>query len=91
MFVKNVKVELDLSSYSTKVDLKNATDIDTLDFVKNTDLVNLKTHVDKLDIDKLKNVPSDFSNLNRKVDKLNIGKVEIIPIDLSKLKVSKTI
>ena len=30
----NVKVELDLSSYATKTDLKNATDADTSDFAK---------------------------------------------------------
>ena len=31
---KNVKVELDLSNYATKADLKNATGADTLGFVK---------------------------------------------------------
>ena len=36
----NVKVELDLSNYATKADLKNATDIDTSDFAKKTDLSN---------------------------------------------------
>ena len=54
----NVKVELDLSNYATKVDLKNATGVDTSDFVKKTDLANLKSDVDKkidkLDTDKLK-------------------------------------
>ena len=51
----NVKVELDLSNYETKTDLKNATGVDILDFVKKTDLANLKLDLDKLDIDKLKN------------------------------------
>ena len=51
----NVKVELDLSNYETKTDLKNATGVDMLDFVKKTDLANLKLDLDKLDIDKLKN------------------------------------
>ena len=31
---KNVKVELDLSNYATKADLKNATGADVLRFVK---------------------------------------------------------
>ena len=44
----NVKVELDLSSYETKTDLKNATGVDTSSFAKKTDLVNLKSYVDKL-------------------------------------------
>ena len=48
-----MKVELDLSNYARKEDLKNATGVD-----KKTDLANLKSHVHKLDIDKLKNVPS---------------------------------
>ena len=54
----NVKVELDLSNYATKVDLKNAAGVDVSEFAKMADLTNLKSDVDKLDIDKLKNVPS---------------------------------
>ena len=38
----NVKV---LSNYTTKSDLKNATGVDTSDFAKKTDLVNLKSDV----------------------------------------------
>ena len=47
-----VKVELDLSTYRTKADLKNATDVDTWKFAKKVDLASLKSNVDKLDIDK---------------------------------------
>ena len=36
-----VKVELDLSNYATKADLKNATGVDTSDFAKKTDSANL--------------------------------------------------
>ena len=43
----NVKAELDLSNYATKADLKNATDVDTLDFAKKADLASLKSDVDK--------------------------------------------
>ena len=46
-----VKVELDLFNYATKVDLKNATDIDTSKFPKKVDLANLKSNLDELDID----------------------------------------
>ena len=49
-----VKVELDLYKYSTKADLNNVTGVNTSDFAKKTDLANLKSDVDKLDIDKLK-------------------------------------
>ena len=54
-----------------------------------TDLANLKSNVDKLDIDKLKNVPSGLSSSKSKVDKLDIDKLETIPVDLSKLSISK--
>ena len=47
----NVIVELDLSNYATKTDLKNATRVDTSSFAKKTDLANLESDVDKLDID----------------------------------------
>ena len=49
----NVEVELDLSNYATKTNLKNATGVDKLDFAKKTNLASLKYDVDKLDIDKL--------------------------------------
>ena len=51
-----VKVELDLSNYATKTDLKNATGVETSSFAKKTDLPNLKSNVDELDIDKLKKI-----------------------------------
>ena len=81
----NVKVDLDLPNYAIKADFKNATGVGTSDFTKKTDLANLKSDVDKLDIDKLKNVPSGLSSLKSKVDKLDIGKLETTPVDLSKL------
>ena len=34
-----------------------------------TDAANLKSNVDKLDIDKLKIIPDDLSNLKSEVDK----------------------
>ena len=74
----NVKVELDLSNYATKTDLKDAAGVDTSDFAKKTDLVNLKSNVDKLDIDKLKNVPRNLSNLEIRVDKLDVDK--LVPV-----------
>ena len=44
----NVKVELDLSDYATKTDLKNATEIDTSSFAKKVDLASLKSNLDNL-------------------------------------------
>ena len=51
---ERVKVELDLSNYATKTELRNATDVDTSFFAKITDLANLKSNVNKSHIDKLK-------------------------------------
>ena len=80
-----VKVELDLSNYATKADLENATGVDTSKSAKKVDLANLKSDVDKLDIDKLKNAPSNLNNLKSKVDKLNVDKLVPVPVHLSKL------
>ena len=54
----NVKVELDLSNYATKADLKNATGVDRSTFAKKVKLANLKSNLDKLDIAKTEDVPS---------------------------------
>ena len=64
---------------------KNVTGIDTSFFAKKVDLASLKSIVNKLDIDKFKNLPTDLSNLKSKVDKLDADKS--LPVDLSKLSV----
>ena len=81
----NVKSEIDLSNYATKTDLKNATEVDTSSSAKKVDLANLEYDVDKLDIDKLKNLPANLNNLKSKVDKLDVDKLILVPVDLSKL------
>ena len=83
--VVNVKVELDLSNCVTKTDLQNETDVDTSDFPRKSDLAHLKSDVDKLDINKLKNVPSNLSYLKSIVEKWDNGKLETTLVDLSKL------
>ena len=52
---------------------------------RRTDLVTLKSDVEKLAIDKLKNVLSNLSNLKSKVDKLDVD--ELVLVDVSKLNV----
>ena len=61
---RNIKVELDLSSYATKTDLQNGMHVDLSSFASKTNLSSLKTEVDKLDIDKLTPVPNDLAKLN---------------------------
>ena len=80
-----LKTELDLSNYATKADLRNAKGFDTSDGAKKTDLANLKSDADKIDIHELIVAQSNLSNLKRKVDKSDIGKLETTPMDLSKL------
>ena len=50
----NIKVELDLSNYATKDDVKNITHVDVSSYGTKTNLAALKTEVHKIDIDKLK-------------------------------------
>ena len=50
----NIKVELDLSNYATKDDVKNITHVDVSSYTTKTNLASLKTEVDKIDTDKLK-------------------------------------
>ena len=47
-FSNNVKVELDLTNYATKADLKNITHVDVSSFASKTNLAALKTEVDKI-------------------------------------------
>ena len=47
-----MKIELDLSNYAIKADLKNTTGVDTSKFAKKVDLPSLKSEVDKFDINK---------------------------------------
>ena len=63
-FGRNINVKVHLSNYATKADLKNVTHGDTSSFALKTNLVNLKTEVDNLDIDKLAPVPVDLSKLS---------------------------
>ena len=63
-FGGDINVTVDLSNYATKTDLKNVTHVDTSSFALKANLANLKTEVDKLDIDKLVPVPVDLSKLS---------------------------
>ena len=71
-FGGNINVKVDLSNYATKTDFKNVTHVDTSSFPLKTNLVNLKTEVDKLDIDKVAPVPVDLSKLS------DVVKIDVI-------------
>ena len=63
-FGGDINVTVDLSNYATKDDIKNITHVDTSSFALKTNLANLKSEVDKLDVDKLKPIPTDLSKLS---------------------------
>ena len=63
-FGRNINVKVNLSNYATKLDIKNISFVDTSTFSLKANLANLKTEVDKLDIDYLKPVPVDLSKLS---------------------------
>ena len=66
-FGGDINVTVDLSNYATKTDLKNVTHVDTSCFALKTNLANLKTEIDKLDIDKLVPISTDLSKLRNVV------------------------
>ena len=68
----NIKVELGLTNYATKTDLENITHTDVSSFASKTNLAELKTEIDKIDVDKLKTVPDDLAKFS------NVVKNEIV-------------
>ena len=64
----NVKVELDLTNYATKTDLKNITHVVVSSFASKTNLAALKAEVDKIDTDKLKTAPTDLAKLTNAIE-----------------------
>ena len=75
-FGEDINVIVDLSNYTTKIDLKNVTHVDTSSFALKTNLANLKTEVDKLDIDRLVHVSTDLSKLS------NVVKNDVVEKDV---------
>ena len=64
----NVKVELDLTNYAAKTDLKNITHVDVSSFASKTNLAALETEVDNIDTDKLKTAPTDLAKLTNAIE-----------------------
>ena len=66
---KNIKAKIDLSNYATKKYINDITPVDTSNFALKTNLANLKTEVDKLDIYKLVTISNDLSRLSDVIKK----------------------
>ena len=77
-FGGDINVKVDLSNYATKTDIKNISHVDTSSFALKTNLANLKTEVDKLDIDKLAPVPTDLNKLSNVVKNDVVRKLYMI-------------
>ena len=77
-FGGDINVKVDLSKYATKTDIKNISRVDTSRMALKTNLANLKTEVDKLDIGKGAPVPVDLSKLSDVVKNNVVKKLSMI-------------
>ena len=75
-FGGDINVKIDLYNYATKTDLENTSHLDASGFALMSNLANLKTEVDQLDIDKLTPVPNDLTNLSNLVKSDVVKKTE---------------
>ena len=80
----DIKVELDLTNYATKDDVKNITYVDVSSYASKTNLAALKTEVDKIDTDKLKTVPEDLVKLSDVVKNKTVKKLILMLMITSK-------
>ena len=71
-----IKVELNLGNYAIKSDLQEAKGIVTSKFAKEFYLANLKSDIDKLDIDKLGTTNVDLRKISNVVKNDNCTKNE---------------
>ena len=66
-FGGDINVKIYLSNYAAKADIKNISHVDTSHFALKSNLISLRTEVNKLNIDKLVPVPVDLSKLSDEV------------------------
>ena len=59
--------------------------IDASDLAAEKDFIALKAEVNKLDINKMTNVPSSLNNLKTKADDLDIRNMKTVPVNLKKI------
>ena len=68
---------LDLRNYATKKEIKDATVADISNLAAKSDFIE----VDKLDINKLVNLPTSLDKLKKDLD---VGKLKAVPVELKK-------
>ena len=75
-----------LSNWGAEKELNNAAGVDTSSSLAvKSSFVTLKSEVDKLDVNKLVNVPIGLNYLKTKVDDSDVGKLKTVPVILKKL------
>ena len=75
-FGGDYNVKVDLPNYAAKPDLKNVSHVHDSSFALKSNLANLKTEVDELDIDKLTPVLNDLAKLSNVVKNDVVKKTE---------------
>ena len=68
-----------------KKELEYATRVDRSDLAAKKDFISLKAEVNKLEINKLVNVPTILNKIKTKVGDLAVGKLKTVPVDLKNL------
>ena len=77
-FGADINFKVDLSSYTTNIDLKNATGVDTSKLAAKSDVACLKAKIDKIDLYKLRTVPVDLSKLSNVVKNNDVARKNCI-------------
>ena len=80
-----INVVLDLSNYATKKELHHPAGVGISDLAAKKDFIALKAEIDKLDINKLNDVPTNLTNLKTKVDDLDFVQLKTVAVDLKML------
>ena len=84
-YSNNIKVQLDLTNYATKDDVKNITHVDVSSYATKTNLAALKIEVDKIDVDKLKTVPDDLAKLTNVVKNETVNALDALDDKIDKV------
>ena len=69
-------------NYISKKEIEYATGVDTSDLPAKKDFIALEAEVDKLETNKLVNIPTSLNNSKTKVDELDVGNLKSFSIDL---------
>ena len=70
-FGGDINVNVGLSNYATKTDLKNVSHVDVSSLVLKSNPASLKIEVGKIDAEKLKTVPVDLAKLSNVVKQIS--------------------